>query len=226
MFLLTILNPFLTREARTTGFEGVATEICLIQQVQTKTNSMHTRQDRVLGEVSWTRGQCQKHECRSQQADVHGFELPARTTPHDKMALVLLSQTSRMRSPRALATHNVDDTSPPDQRWASADLSHGPAYKSRPGLCTRQGPHRGAELRRRIDNVSSRWCEQGPSEVPASPLLPSRLEARLPNSVLSASPCRPPFPLPQKGRLDVQAASQKPTAGSQHSTFRSLVLNH
>ena len=33
--------------------------------------------------------------------------------------------------------------------------------------------------------MSSRWCEQGPSEAPSSPLLPSRLEARLLNSVLS-----------------------------------------
>jgi len=57
-------------------------------------------------------------------------------------------------------------------------------------------------------NVSSCWCEQGPSEQgPSSPLLPSRLQARLPNSVLSVSPCRPPLPLPQKDRLNVQAAS-------------------
>ena len=56
-------------------------------------------------------------------------------------------------------------------------------------------------------NESSRWCEQGPSEAPSSPLLPYRLEARLPTSVLSVSPCRPPLPLPPKGRLDVPAAS-------------------
>ena len=38
----------------------------------------------------------------------------------------------------------------------------------------------------------------------------------------SISGCRPPH-----GRiLNVEAASQKPTAVSQHSTFRSLVLNH
>ena len=36
-------------------------------------------------------------------------------------------------------------------------------------------------------NVSSRWCEQGPSEALSFPLLPSRLEARLLNSVLSVS---------------------------------------
>ena len=51
MLLLTMFNPFLTRELRTTGFEGVPTEICLIQHVQTRqTDSMHA--DRVLGEVS------------------------------------------------------------------------------------------------------------------------------------------------------------------------------
>ncbi len=60
MVLLTILNPFLTREPRSTGFEGIATAICLIQHVQTKTNSMHARQDRVLGDGSWTRGKCQE----------------------------------------------------------------------------------------------------------------------------------------------------------------------
>ena len=66
MFLLTIFNPFLTRGLRSTGFEGVPTEICLIQQVQTKTDSMHA--DRVLADVSWMRGKCPKHECRPQQA--------------------------------------------------------------------------------------------------------------------------------------------------------------
>ena len=35
--------------------------------------------------------------------------------------------------------------------------------------------------------MSSRWCEQGPSEALSFPLLPSRLEARLLNSVLSIS---------------------------------------
>ncbi len=40
MFLLTIFNPFLTRELRTTGFEGVATEICLIQRAN-KTDRQH-----------------------------------------------------------------------------------------------------------------------------------------------------------------------------------------
>ena len=60
MFLLTIFNPVLTRELRITGFEGVPTEICLKQHVQTETNSMHARQNRVLGDGSWTRGKCQE----------------------------------------------------------------------------------------------------------------------------------------------------------------------
>ena len=112
MFLLTILNPFLTREPQTTGFEGVATEICLIQHVQTKTDSMHARQDRVLGEVSWMRGQRQKHECRSQQADVHGFEPPARTRRVARWRRrTLPSQgTACARPPqRVPAPRNVDD---------------------------------------------------------------------------------------------------------------------
>ena len=98
------------------------------------------------------------------------------------MALVLLSQTSRTRSPHALVPRNVDGTSLPDQRWASADLSPGfsiqiqawPVHQTRPtSRCWAPA------------SVSSRWYEQGPSEAPASPLLPFRLEARLPNSVES-----------------------------------------
>ena len=40
---------------------------------------------------------------------------------------------------RVLALRNVDGTRPLDRRWVSADFSQGPAYKSRPGLFTRQG---------------------------------------------------------------------------------------
>jgi len=97
-------------------------------------------QDRVLGDVSWTRGQCQKHECHSQQADVHGFEPPARTRRMARWRRRTLPFPHRTRSPRALTPRKVDGTRPPDQRWASADLSQGPAHKSRPGLFTRQGP--------------------------------------------------------------------------------------
>ena len=48
---------------------------------------------------------------------------------------------------RVPAPRNVDDARPPNPRWASADLSRGPAYKSRPGLSSRQGPSRGPGLR-------------------------------------------------------------------------------
>uniref|UniRef100_A0A8C4N7L5 Carbohydrate (N-acetylgalactosamine 4-sulfate 6-O) sulfotransferase 15 n=1 Tax=Eptatretus burgeri TaxID=7764 RepID=A0A8C4N7L5_EPTBU len=77
------------------------------------------------------------------------------------------------------------------RRWASADLSL-TVHHTNPGLaCSPDkaqievlSPPGGST------NVSRRWCQQGPSEVPASPLLPSRLEARLHNSILSAPPCR------------------------------------
>ena len=65
MFLLTIFNPFLTRELRITGFEGVPTEIYLKQRADKTDRQTACRQDRVLGDVSWTRGKCQKHECHS-----------------------------------------------------------------------------------------------------------------------------------------------------------------
>ena len=97
MFLLTIFNPFLTRGLRSTGFEGVHTEICLIQHVQTKTDSMHA--DRVLGDVSWMRGKCPKHECRPQQADVNGFELQLECAARQDGGAVLFL----LKSPRAHA---------------------------------------------------------------------------------------------------------------------------
>ena len=69
---------------------------------------MHARQDRVLGDVSWTRGQRQKHECRSQQADVHGFE-PQLERAAWQDGGTALSFPHRTRSPRALTPHKVDD---------------------------------------------------------------------------------------------------------------------
>ena len=45
----------------------------------------------------------------------------------------------RTQPPRALTSRKVDGTRPSDQRWVSAGFSQGPAYKSRPGLFTRQG---------------------------------------------------------------------------------------
>ena len=161
-------------------------------------------QDRVLGDVSWTRGQCQKHECRSQQADVHGFEPQLERATWQNGGVVLLPPSHRTRSARALTPRKVDGTRPPNQRWASADLSQGSAYESRPGLFSRQGPSRGAELRRRIDNVSSREVSKdGGSTARRRP----NLSITSPYESIVDSPCRPPLPLPQKGRLDVQAAS-------------------
>ncbi len=61
--------------------------------------------------------------------------------------VVLLPPSHRTRSAHALTPRKVDGTRPSDQRWASADFSQGPEYKSRPGLFTRQGPNRGAGLR-------------------------------------------------------------------------------
>ena len=72
------------------------------------------------------------------------------------MALVLLSQTSRTRSPRALALRNVDGTSPPDQRWASADLSPGFSIQIQAWPIHKTRPKSRSQLCRRIDNVSSR----------------------------------------------------------------------
>ena len=66
-------------------------------------------QDRVLGDVSWTRGQCQKHECRSQQVDVHGFEPQLERAAWRNGGVVLLPPSHRTRSPRALTPRKVDD---------------------------------------------------------------------------------------------------------------------
>ena len=75
---------------------------------------------------------------------------------------------------------------------------HCSAHESRPGLFSIQGPSRGPSSTGGSTNVSRRWCQQGPSEGPASPLRPSRLEARL--------PLRPPSS--SLGRItDVQVGS-------------------
>ena len=50
-----------------------------------------------------------------------------------------LPLSHRTRPPRALTPRKVDGTRPSDRRWVSAGFSQGPAYKSRPGLFTRQG---------------------------------------------------------------------------------------
>ena len=76
------------------------------------------------------------------------------------------------------------------RRWASADLSRGPAYKSRPGLSSRQGPSRGAELRRRIDNVSSHEVStDGGSTARRRP----NLSITSPQESITGSRCRQPL---------------------------------
>ena len=135
------------------------------------------------------------------------------------MALVRLSQTSHTRSPCALAPRNVDGTSPPDQRWASADLSLGPAHKSRPGLCTRQGPNRGAELPRRIDNVSSREVSKdGGSTARRRP----NLSITSPQESIAGSMCRQPVlhSLASKTR-----APSQPTAVFQTQPFHEAFVS-
>ena len=71
---------------------------------------------------------------------------PSSNAPRGKMAAPS-SFFSAPHTARAPTPRKADGTRPPDQRWASADLSQGPAYKSRPGLFSRQGPNRGAGLR-------------------------------------------------------------------------------
>ena len=119
--------------------------------------------------------------------------------------------TACARSPqRVPAPRNVDGTSPPDQRWASADLSPGFSIQIQAWPIHKTRPTSRSELCRRIDNVSSRACEQGPSEVPASPLLPSRLKARLPLRPLSSSLCQITFSFSAEGRLDPQVQLSLP----------------
>ena len=65
-FLLTNLNPFLTREPRSKGFEGITTEICLIQHVQTKqTDRQHACRQSTWSWLMDERKAAKKHECRS-----------------------------------------------------------------------------------------------------------------------------------------------------------------
>ena len=148
-------------------------------------------QDRVLGDVSWTRGKCPKHECHPQQADVHGFEIPARTKPRSQNGGAVLFL---LKAPRA---HALLSMLRPAQcrRWASADLSHGPAYKSRPGTFTRQGPNRGSELRRRVGNVSSREVSKG---VGSTARCRPNLSITSPYESIDDSTCRPPLTLSKR----------------------------
>ncbi len=145
---------------------------------------MHAGQDRVLGDGSWTRGPCPKSTkvARNKQAGVHGFELPLERPARQVIAVQHSSSRPshhvRGSPQRAPAPRHVDDARPPISLQGSA-------HESRPGLFSIPGPSRGPSSTGGSTNVSRRWGQQGPSEGPASPLRPSRLEARLSLRLLS-----------------------------------------
>ncbi len=109
-----------------------------------------------------------------------GIRAPARTRRVARWRRRTLSFPHRTRSPRALTPRKVDD----GPQLISLTVQYtNPGLACSPDKAQIEVPGSG----KRTANVSSRWCEQGPSEAPSSPLLPSRLEARLPNSILSVS---------------------------------------
>ena len=115
------------------GFEGDSNEISLKRHADKTWTAC--RQDRVLGDVSWTRGKCQKYECGSRQADVHGFkpQAPARRVARWRRRTLSSQGTACARPPqRVLTPRNVDGTRPSDRWWVSAGFSQGPAFLSRP----------------------------------------------------------------------------------------------
>ena len=108
MLLLTIFNPFLTREPRTTGFEGVATEICLKQRAN-KTDRQHACKTEYLVMFHGREDSVKRHECRSQKANVHGFELQLECAAWRNGARPPFAPFACTRSPRALTSRRVDD---------------------------------------------------------------------------------------------------------------------
>ena len=109
MFLLTILNPFLTREPWTTGFEGVATEICLIQHVQTKTDSMHACKTEYLV-MSHGREDSVKSTNVARNRQMSTDPSSSSNAPRGEMELVLpLPPSHRTWSLRALTPRRFDD---------------------------------------------------------------------------------------------------------------------
>ena len=149
MFLLTTLNPFLTREPRSTGFEGIATEICLIQHVQTKTNSMHARQDRVLVEVSWTRGKCKEARMSLATGGCPRIRVPARTCFVAKWSS---SSLCPFRTARGLRTlYSACSGSTQYRRCETAKSTMGLSRSlSKYSVQIQAWPDRGAQLCRRI----------------------------------------------------------------------------
>ncbi len=111
---------------------------------------MHEGQDRVLGDGSWTRGQCPKNTkvARNKQAGVHGFELPLERPARQVIAVQQLQLPPK--SPRARFS-SARSGSAPRRRCETADLS--PGFSTRipawPVLHTRSQSR--SEFRRRID---------------------------------------------------------------------------
>ena len=124
MVLLPILNPFLTREPRSKGFEGITTEICLRQRADKtdrQTDSMHA--DRVLGDGSWTRGK--RQEARMSlvtNKQVSTGSNSCSNAPRGKMA----AQHSRSRSSHRVRTFSsARSSSTQRRRCETADLPLG-----------------------------------------------------------------------------------------------------
>ena len=99
---------------------------------------MQTRH-RVLGDASWTRGKVSKARKRLVTSRCQWIRAPSSNTPRGKMAASAFCRTPHARSLGAFRPREVDGTRAKDPRCAPAGFSQGPAYKSRPGLFTRQG---------------------------------------------------------------------------------------
>ena len=139
--------------------------------------------DRVLDDGSWTRGKRPKARMALvTNKRVSTGSNSRSNVPRGEMELILL-----LPQGTACAVSARSDLAQ-GRRWASADLSRGPAYNSRPGLSSRQGPSRGPGLRQTCRAI----CVSRDHQTLRRLL--SCLPASKPNSrfVLSASPCRPP----------------------------------
>ena len=149
--------------------------------------------DRVLGDGSWTRGKRQEARMSLVTSGCPRVRTPSlnhAAWQKWRRSTFPAQVTTCARSPqRVPAPRNVDDARPPNPRWASADLSLGPAYKSRPGLIEVPSSAGGSA------NVSSREVSTDGG---------STARRRLNRSITSPyesivdSTCRPPLksPLP------------------------------
>ena len=147
------MTPPLTRELRITCFEGVPTKIYLKQHAD-KTEYLvmfHGREESVKS----------TNVARNKR-------MPTDFSPKLEHAAwqngARLPFSHRTRPPRALTPRKVDSTRPSDRRWAPAGFSQGPAYKSRPGLFTRQGQIEVFGLRQ-ADRQADRQTCRGPSHT-------------------------------------------------------------